>query len=194
MCGIFIKFATGNPCDMNLKRKIYLLICRLFYREFRNGEYVNGNLIKFIFWQKICRINSYTPWPVHFTSKIISPSNIHGSRAEGFRPIGMAVGNYIDARCGIIIEENVHVGPRVSIISKNHNLTDYDNFDESAPVTLHRDCWIATGAIILAGVELGEHTVVGAGSVVTHSFTEGNVLIAGNPARVIKHLPPYTHR
>ncbi len=174
---------------MSVKKGIFKLLAKAAYPGFHNQEYINGNMLKFIFWQKICRINSCTPWPVHFTSKVIEPQNI--THPDTFRPIGMAVGNYIDARCGITIEENVHVGPRVSIISKNHNLTDYDSFDESAPVILHRDCWLATGSIILAGVELGEHTVVGAGSVVTHSFTEGNVLIAGNPAKVIKRLPPY---
>lgn len=35
-------------------------------------------------------------------------------------------------------------------------------------------------------MSLGPHTVVGAGSVVTHSFPEGDCVIAGNPARVIR--------
>lgn len=174
---------------MSLKRGICSALGRLFFPELKNKDYLNGNIIKFIFWQKICRINSKVGWPVHFTSKIIAPSKIKHSYL--FRPLGMAVGNYIDARCGIVVEDNVHVGPHVSIISCNHNIEDYDLYDKAEPVVLHRNCWLATGAIILAGVELGEHTVVGAGSVVTHSFPEGNVLIAGNPAKVIKKLPPY---
>ena len=174
---------------MSLRKSIYSAVGKLFYPKLKNREYINSTLFKFVFWQKICRINSKAGWPVHFTSKIIEPSKI--SASENFRPLGMAVGNYIDARNGIVVEENVHVGPHVAIISREHDLTDYDRYSEKPPVVLHRNCWLATGCKILAGVELGEHTVVGAGSVVTHSFPEGNVLIAGNPAKVIRSLPPY---
>ena len=174
---------------MSLKKSIYSAVGKLFYPKLKNREYINSTLFKFIFWQKICRINSKAGWPVHFTSKIIEPSKI--SVSENFRPLGMAVGNYIDARNGIVVEDNVHVGPQVAIISCNHSISNYSEYDSSQPVVLHRNCWLAAGCKILAGVELGEHTVVGAGSVVTHSFTEGNVLIAGNPAKVIRSLPPY---
>jgi bifunctional N-acetylglucosamine-1-phosphate-uridyltransferase/glucosamine-1-phosphate-acetyltransferase GlmU-like protein len=43
-------------------------------------------------------------------------------------------------------------------------------------------------SIVLPGVTLGPRTIVGAGSVVTKPFPEGNCIIAGNPARVIKNL------
>jgi acetyltransferase-like isoleucine patch superfamily enzyme len=43
-------------------------------------------------------------------------------------------------------------------------------------------------AVILPGVTLGDHTIVGAGSVVTKSFENGNCVIAGNPAKIIKNL------
>ena len=41
-------------------------------------------------------------------------------------------------------------------------------------------------AVILPGVELGPKTIVGAGSVVTHSFLQGDCVIAGSPASVIR--------
>lgn len=43
-------------------------------------------------------------------------------------------------------------------------------------------------AVILPGVILGNNTTVGAGSIVTHSFPNGNCVIAGNPARLIRTL------
>ena len=43
-------------------------------------------------------------------------------------------------------------------------------------------------SVILPGIVLGNHTIVGAGSIVTKSFPEGNCVIAGNPAKKIRDL------
>lgn len=102
----------------------------------------------------------------------------------------MAPWCYIDGRNGIVIGENTWIGPRVSIISMNHDLNDYPKYVESKPIRIGSNCWIATGAIITAGVELGDHTVVAAGSVVTKSFP-GNCMIGGIPAKIIKPLKDY---
>jgi acetyltransferase-like isoleucine patch superfamily enzyme len=44
------------------------------------------------------------------------------------------------------------------------------------------------GSEILPGVKLGDHTVVGAGSIVTKSFPEGHCVLAGNPAVIVKGI------
>lgn len=175
---------------MSVKFQISKALVRFFYPKLNDPHYFNFSVLKFVFWQKICRINSSVPWPVHFTSKIIEPSKIKVSKY--FVPLGDSVCNYIDARNGIIVEDNVLVGPQVAIISRNHCKTDYYVYEESKPVVLRKNCWLATGCKILAGVELGEHTIVAAGAVVTRSFPEGNQLLAGNPAVVLKKLPEYT--
>ena len=83
----------------------------------------------------------------------------------------------------------LRIGPNVGIISANHNV--YEN-SQSAPgeVKLGAYCWVGMGAVILPGVVLGDNTVVGAGSVVTKSFSSGYCVIAGNPATKVKDLEP----
>ena len=131
--------------------------------------------------------NRKVPWPVHFTSQIKCPEKIQrGNKYPGF---GSAC--YIDGRCGIIFEENVITAPKISIISKNHDIQNFDKFKDVKPIIIRKNSWIATGVIILPEVELGEHTIVAAGSVVTKSFTEGDQIIGGNPARVIRKLDAY---
>ena len=67
-----------------------------------------------------------------------------------------------------------------SVIKCDLNATDY-----FGRVKIGNSCFIGVHSIVLPGVELGDRTIVGAGSVVTKSFPEGNVVIAGNPARPI---------
>lgn len=55
------------------------------------------------------------------------------------------------------------------------------------PITIGEDCWICGNVIVLAGVTIGNGSVVGAGSVVTRDVPP-NCVVAGSPARIIKHL------
>ncbi|WP_301392729.1 DapH/DapD/GlmU-related protein, partial [uncultured Duncaniella sp.] len=55
------------------------------------------------------------------------------------------------------------------------------------PIRICCRAWIGAGATILPGVTVGENSVVGAGSVVTHDV-EPNTVVAGNPARLMRQL------
>lgn len=94
---------------------------------------------------------------------------------------------------GIVIEDGVLIGSGVHIYGANHRFDDPgkpiidQGHSPSCPVILRRGCWIGAKAVILAGVEIGENSVVGAGSIVTKSIPQ-RVLAAGNPAKVIKML------
>jgi acetyltransferase-like isoleucine patch superfamily enzyme len=52
-------------------------------------------------------------------------------------------------------------------------------------ITIGRNCFVGARSILMYGVTLADNIIVAAGSVVTKSFTESNVIIGGNPARVI---------
>lgn len=60
---------------------------------------------------------------------------------------------------------------------------------KAAPITIGRNVWIANKTILLRGVTIGDNSVVGAGSVVTRDVPP-NVVVAGNPARVVRQLRP----
>jgi acetyltransferase-like isoleucine patch superfamily enzyme len=94
---------------------------------------------------------------------------------------------------GITIEDNVMLGSDVQIYVHNHKFDDTSiyiidqGYYPSAPVVIKRGAWIGAKAIILPGVVVGENSVVGAGSVVTKSVPP-RVVVAGNPAKIIRNL------
>jgi len=92
--------------------------------------------------------------------------------------------------CPITIGDNVLLAPRVQIYTAAHPLdiqkrTSWLGCGKA--VSIGNNCWLGGNAVVLPGVHLGNNVIVGGGAVVTKSFGH-NVVIAGNPARVIKHL------
>jgi len=166
---------------------------KIFLNELNNFKKVCGyiglkNYIIYFFFQRILRINSHVPWPVHFSSIVICPENII---MHYWRPYpGYMPGSYIQAHNGIEIGKNVRIGPGIKMISANHDILNFDKHILKKPIIIGDNCWIGANAIILPGVQLGEHVIVGAGAVVTKSFPS-NCMIGGNPANIIKRIGPY---
>ena len=152
-----------------------------FNRAVRKQRFVNY-LFKMVF-----GVNADVPWSVHFTSRVTVPTRI--KFGEGLeRSFMFSGGCYIQGGNGIEIGDGTIFAPGVKIISANHNPEDLNRWlPDDKPIKIGKNCWIGANAVILPGVELGDHVVVGAGAVVTKSFP-GGVVIAGNPAKIIKHL------
>lgn len=97
---------------------------------------------------------------------------------------------FFDNNEKIIIDDNVHLGMKTSIITSSHNI---DNDKQRAGIGLSQEVhikmgsWIAAGVMILPGITIGKGCVIAAGSVVTKD-TEDNCLYAGIPAKKIKEL------
>lgn len=89
---------------------------------------------------------------------------------------------------GITIDDGVLIAANVQLISNNHDLYERQIIT-CRPVCIGKNAWIGAGATILPGVTVGENAVVGAGSVVTKDVS-ANTIVAGNPARLIKTIPP----
>ena len=94
----------------------------------------------------------------------------------------------------VTIGDNVLFGPAVQIYTATHPVSASERrkgIELAEPITIGSDVWVGGGAIICPGVSIGDRTVIGAGSVVTRDIP-GDVVAAGNPARVIRELPPET--
>lgn len=92
--------------------------------------------------------------------------------------------------CPIIIGDNAMLAPGVHIYSATHPLdpTERNSGRElGKPVKIGNNVWIGGRSVIIPGVTLGDNVVVAAGSVVTKSFPD-NVVIGGNPAKILKRI------
>lgn len=122
-------------------------------------------------------------WPKDKTCLVSHPRKIFvGINSKIGRP-----GSYISGAGTVWIGDYVRFGPNVGIVSSNHDLYQRDKY-QCAPIKIGDYCWIGMNSLVLAGVELGPSTIVGGGNIVTKSFPEGYCVIAGNPAKIIKHL------
>lgn len=87
----------------------------------------------------------------------------------------------------VLIASNVLVTDSDHIIEPGIPVTRNPNFI-TRPVVIEHDCWIGQNAVILKGVTVGHHSIVGANSVVTRDVPPYSVAV-GNPARVVKEIP-----
>lgn len=108
------------------------------------------------------------------------------------------VGDYFYANHGMIITDgarvtfgdHVFVAPGCCFTTAEHAIDPemrMAGVEVAKPITIGNNVWIGAHATILAGVEIGDNTVVGAGSVVTKSLP-GNVVAAGVPCRVMREI------
>lgn len=173
----------------SLCRALYELACAIPYFRFVRESRQSQSPRNFSYWfmQKVIGFNRGAYWPVHFTSRVNQWQNVlvGVDTSPGYEP-----GCYIQGLGRVYIGDYTEIAQNVGIISANHDPRDHSCHDTSRVLRIGSYCWIGMGAIILPGVELGDFTVVGAGSVVTKPFPEGYAVIAGNPARLVKRLEP----
>lgn len=136
------------------------------------------------------------------SSRFIGMDNMSFSKISvhegGFLYIGHHTGmtnSTINCHQSIIIGNYVNIGAGCIIVDSNfHSLNWRDRLDgtdiskkKNAPVVIKDLAFIGTHSIILKGVTIGEKSIIGAGSVVTHNIPDGEIW-AGNPAKFIKKI------
>lgn len=92
-------------------------------------------------------------------------------------------------RCGITIGDGTFIAPKVNLITINHP-ADPSKRDctYGAPIVIGKNVWIGIASTVLPGVTIGDNSIVGANSVVTHDVPP-NTIVAGSPARKIGDVP-----
>ena len=90
------------------------------------------------------------------------------------------------ARGGITIEDDVQIAGNVSLLTNNHD--PYDRMIlPCKPILIKRGAWIGANVVVLRGISIGKHAIVGAGSVVTKDIPESMIAV-GSPAKVIRSI------
>jgi len=137
--------------------------------------------------QKIKGYNKHIPFPVNPSTTVGELSNIsfHLDNIDNFWKTGV----YYQCWHGkIVIGKGTWIAQNVGLITENHDPNNLNEHLEPKDIIIGNNCWIGMNSVILPGVNLGDHTIVAAGAVVSKSFPDGNVLIGGIPAKVIKKI------
>lgn len=172
----------------------FVLFLRLFFRaEYLTGRYFVNDMRGLIWsfrslWARhILRLAPPLPFPAALSSSITNWRNIEFF-AEDINNF-QSPGTYFQcSHARIRLGKSVFIGPNVGLITSNHSLHDLSQHQEGKDIEIGAQSWIGMNSVILPGVILGTKTVVAAGSVVTRSFPNGNCVIAGSPAKVIRDL------
>lgn len=107
-------------------------------------------------------------------------------------------GKNIYANFNLTMVDDTHIyvgdytmfGPNVTVATAGHPISPelrQKGYQYNAPVHIGKNCWIGAGVLIMPGITIGDHTVIGAGSVVTKDIPPNTVAV-GNPCRVLRKV------
>lgn len=93
--------------------------------------------------------------------------------------------------------DNVTISGEVKFITHDNsviklfNESSNNQTDIFGEIVIGDNCFLGYRSLFLPGVTISDNTIVAAGSVVTKSFEQGNIVIGGNPARIISTTDEY---
>jgi len=180
------------------------------FERLKNGETIQGNdpqgyktrEASFVTKQLLVRMNnSSDPAEIRSLLGQITGSTIDDNTVV-FTPLYINYGKhttfgrnvFINFGCtfldlgGITIDDNVLIGPNVSLLSESHPESPRERHSlKVGHIRIEKNVWIGAGATILRGVTVGENSIVAAGAIVTKDVPE-NTVVAGIPATVIRKI------
>ena len=126
-----------------------------------------------------------------------------GNRGERTPEVRIGNHTFLGHETTLATTDSIHIGEHC-LISSGVNISDYDGHptdpvrrragdptppENIRPIRIGDDVWIGANVKILKGVRIGNRAIVGAAAVVTRDVP-ADAIVAGNPARVVKQLPP----
>lgn len=175
-----------------LARKLYFVIIDLPAHNSRHNPSILKKVIKRAytlpqFAKGVCRECRLVYAGCH-----IEPSASVGSRSIRGANAAFRIGKFsaisedveISARGGLCIGDSVVVSSGAKLLTGTHELHTSEWSSRFDGIVIGDYAWICTSAIVLPGVKIGRASVVAAGAVVAKDVPD-NVIVAGNPARVI---------
>jgi acetyltransferase-like isoleucine patch superfamily enzyme len=176
---LFSRFVAADaPFDQLMRRVLLRSLCKRAGHGLRVGVGVVFNY----------------PETMEFGDNVfIGSQAIIQGRFDGTCKIGNKVWigpkTFLDAR-DLVIEDYAGVGPGVEILGSTHTGEPLDVPIITTnllirPVVIGFGADVGTGSVILPGIRLGAHSIVGAGAVVTHDVPD-YAIVAGVPARLLR--------
>lgn len=162
-----------------------LISAKFYLRKCKTGRFVTTRGKPLILVKGSVTIgNRVVLWSI-FSRTIIS---IHSKAKLQIGDYTRINGVHIAAKSSIIIGKNVRIGPYTIIMDSDfHDIQEHSVEGKSEPIVIGDNTWIASRAIILKGVTIGEGCVIAAGAVVTKNVPPYS-MVAGVPAVVVKEI------
>lgn len=123
--------------------------------------------------------------PLHVTGSVRWQDNlVLGSDVFFSGPV------HIDLGASVHIGDRVHLGHHVMLLTVDHEIGTTEQRcggTRAQPIRIGDGAWLASRTVVLPGVTIGKGAVVAAGAVVTRDVPD-DTLVAGVPARIVRHL------
>ncbi len=160
----------GNGNTVTIDRKSKLRNCTFkFYGS--NNRVIIGER---------CSLSHLTVWIEDDNNcvQIAKNTTVHGTTG-----LACIEGCRIEIGEDCMFSSNIHFRT-----GDSHSVVDLDGhrINPSRDIVIGDHVWIGHNAIVCKGVTVADHSIVGAGSVVTRRFEQDHVAIGGNPAKIIK--------
>ena len=180
---IFEKLKSGEPVDMMSEEyqpvieELHRADKALFHVNHSepNSEERNTALDELFDGSYPEGLGVFAPLQIDFPKQISFGKNVFINNSFTAMSIG-----------GITIEDNVQIGPHVTVVTDNHDLKNRYVL-KCKPVRICKNVWIGADVTIMPGVTIGENAVIAGGAVVTKDVPADSI-VGGNPAKVIKMI------